>query len=157
MRTFSLTTDLILSPPERVWAAMSDPERWHEWTASISGARKLTDGPLAVGSRFVVRQPKFPPAMWRVTAVAPGVGFTWVSVAPGLRVVAHHVITVEPAGCRATLALEMQGPLGGLWGWLTRGITARYLALEGAGLKARCEGPEFREGHAAPSLSPSAG
>ena len=36
---------------DRVWAVMSDIERWHEWTASITGIQKLEPGPLAVGLR----------------------------------------------------------------------------------------------------------
>ncbi|HVL67590.1 MAG TPA: SRPBCC family protein [Vicinamibacterales bacterium] len=142
MRTFSITTE-IAAPVERVWEVMSDAERWHEWTPSVSGIRLLGGRELAVGTRAVVRQPRFPPALWRVTAIEPGRSFTWVTWSPGLRVVAHHWVEPSPAGARATLSLDLQGLFGGLFGQLTRRITERYLAFEARGLKARSENPSF--------------
>lgn len=142
-RLFSYVID-VAAPPARVWQVMSEPERWHEWTPSITRVR-LLDGPaLAVGGRAVSRQPKLPPALWKITDVDPGRSFTWVSVAPGLRVIARHEVEPIGVGSRATLSIEIQGMLGALWGRLTRRITERYLAFEGRGLKARSEDPAFR-------------
>lgn len=143
MRTFSTAID-IAAPVDRVWEVMIDTERWHEWTASIRSVKRLDVGPFAVGSRAFIRQPKLPPARWTVTALEPGRGFTWVSTAPGVRVVAHHQVAAAAGGSRAALSIDTQGPLGGLLGWLTGGITERYLALEASGLKARSEQPDFR-------------
>ena len=86
-----------------------------------------------------MRQPKFPPALWRVTELVPGRSFTWVSVAPGLRVIGRHAVELTVNGTRAVLTLELKGMVSGLWGRLTRGITERYIAFEAAGLKARSE------------------
>ena len=147
MRKFSVTTG-IDAPAERVWEVMSDVERWHEWTPSVASVRLLDGGPLAVGSRAVIRQPKFPPALWKVAAIEPGRSFTWVSVAPGLRVVGHHAVEPAGAGSRATLSLDLQGILGGAWGRLTRDVTERYIALEAKGLGARSMDPGFRHGAA---------
>jgi uncharacterized protein YndB with AHSA1/START domain len=143
MRKFSITTD-INAPASRVWEVMSDTDRRHEWTPSIKSVRRLGGAPLAVGSRAMVRQPKFPPALWKVTAFEPGKGFTWVNSAPGLRVVASHSIEPTDAGSRATLSLDFQGLFGGALGRMTRGITERYLAFEAEGLKARSENPVHR-------------
>ena len=142
MRHFGITVD-IDAPPERVWEVMSDVERWHEWTPSIRSVRRLGRGPLAVGSRVVVRQPKFPPALWTVTEIAAS-RFTWVSRAPGLRVIARHSVEAIERGSRASLSLELQGLFGGVFGSLTRGITERYLAYEASGLEARSKDPAFR-------------
>lgn len=144
MRTFSTSID-IAAPAERVWEVMSDIERWHEWTPSVTSIKRLDGGPFDVGSRAIVRQPKFPPALWRVVAIEPG-RFTWVSTAPGLRVVARHFVEPVGAASRATLSLDLQGMFGGLLGRLTRDITERYLALEANGLKARSENPAARHG-----------
>jgi uncharacterized protein YndB with AHSA1/START domain len=146
MRHFSITVD-IAAPADRVWAVMSDVERWHEWTPSITRVTLLRKGAFAVGSRALVRQPKFPPALWRVTELVPGRSFTWVSVAPGLRVVGRHTVEPTADGSRAVLDLELHGLFGGLWGRLTRGITERYIAFEAAGLKARGEDTTIRHGH----------
>jgi hypothetical protein len=144
MRAFSITTEVIAAPPDRVWEVMSDTERWHEWTPSVTSIRRLGSGSFRVGSRAIVRQPKFPPALWTVSTIEPGRGFIWTSVAPGLRVIAHHFVESGADGSRATLSIEYHGIFGGILGALTKRITERYLALEARGLKARSENPLFR-------------
>ena len=142
MRQFSISVEIAASA-ERVWLVMSDTDRWHEWTPSVSSITRLGGGPFAVGSRAVIRQPKFPPALWKITAIEPGKSFTWVSVGPGIKVVARHSVEPRGAGSRATLSLELRGIFGSVFGRLTKDITERYLAFEAAGLKARSENPEF--------------
>jgi hypothetical protein len=133
-------TDIeIRASPARVFAVMADIERWPEWTATVSRIRRLDPGPLAVGTRVRIHQPKFPPAVWKVTEIDAGRGFTWVSVGPGIRVTARHQIEAHDGGSRVTLSLEFAGLLGPLFGRLTRGINERYLAIEARGLKARSE------------------
>lgn len=146
MRHFQVTTD-IAAPPGRVWEVMRDVERWSEWTPSIERITRVGGAPFSEGSRVVIKQPKFPPAEWTVTALASGQGFTWVSASPGVRATARHAIDAAVGGSRVTLSLDFEGMLGGLLGALTRGITERYVALEAAGLKARSEDPTYR--HAA--------
>ena len=97
MKNFSISID-INAAADRVWQVMSDVDRWHEWTASITSIKRLGDNPLAVGTRALVRQPRFPPAMWKVDFVEPGRSFTWVSVAPGLRVVGRHSVEATTSG-----------------------------------------------------------
>ena len=138
MRDFSITVE-IGAPPHRIWEVMSDVERWPEWTASVTSIRRLSPEPFAVGSKVVIRQPKFPPAMWVVTDIQPNRSFTWRSGAPGVYVFAHHSIEPTPTGSRVTLSLRYNGLLGGVLGWLTAGITNRYLAMEASGLKQRAE------------------
>ena len=138
-----MTTD-IAAPAERVWEVMSDTDRWHEWTPSVTSVKRLGGAAFAVGSRVVIRQPRFPPALWKITAIEPGRSFTWISVAPGLRDVGHHRVEPTISGSRATLSLSLQGVFGGLFGRMTRDITRRYLAFEADGLKARSENSSFR-------------
>jgi hypothetical protein len=128
----------IAAPPDVVWAVMEDGERWHEWTASVRSIR-LLDKPLRVGSRALIRQPRFPPARWTVTALEPGRSFTWKSGMPGMWVFAHHSVEPVATGTRATLRLDYEGALARLMGRLTRDITNRYLDLEATGLKQRSE------------------
>ena len=137
---FSITTD-IAAPAERVWQVMSDIDRWHEWTPSITSVKRLRDKPFAVGTRAMIRQPKFPPAFWKITSIEPGRSFTWVSVAPGLRVTGRHEVIPTTAGSRATLSLDLEGLFGDIFGRITTDITERYLAMEARGLKARSLDP----------------
>ena len=135
---FSTTVD-IAAPPGAVWTVMADIERWHEWTASIKGIRQLTKGPLAVGSRALVRQPRFPPAVWTVTAFEPGRSFVWVTGSPLIRAYGQHSVTPIAGGSRVTLALHYEGWAGPAFARWTTKITERYLGLEAAGLKKRSE------------------
>lgn len=89
MASFTISAD-IDAPPSRVWEVMSDVDRWHEWTASITSVKRIGGKTLAVGTKAMVKQPKFPPAMWKVTVFEPGHQFIWESAAPGLRVRGIH-------------------------------------------------------------------
>jgi len=135
---FQISVD-IDAPPDVVWPVMSDGERWHEWTASITSVRLLDKGPLRIGSRALIRQPRFPPAVWKVTALEPGRRFVWRSGMPGMWVYGDHSVEPIPTGTRATLRLTYEGLLARLMGRMTRGITLRYLNLEASGLKRRSE------------------
>ena len=135
---FRITID-ISAPPDVVWSVMSDVERWHEWTPSVRRIRIVGGGPLAIGSRAWIKQPRFPPAVWKVTAIEPGRTFTWESGAPGMRVYANHSVEPISTGTRATLVLYYQGIVGRWLARMTRDITNRYLKYEADGLKARSE------------------
>ena len=140
MKTLSITVD-IKAPPQRVWAVLSDVEGWPDWTPSVKRVERLDAGPLAVGGRARLRQPKLRPAIWQITKVEKGSSFTWVTRSPGLLVTAHHVIEPIKKGnaSRVTLSVEFSGLVGPLVAWLTRGLNQRYLGLEAAGLKRRSE------------------
>jgi uncharacterized protein YndB with AHSA1/START domain len=147
---FSIAVD-IAAPPERVWAVMSDVEGWPEWTPNVTRVERLDGGPLVVGSRTRIRQPKLLPAIWQVTELRDGRSFTWITRSPGVRVTARHGVEPAPGGTRATLSLWFSGPLATLVAWVTRGLNQRYLALEAKGLDARSIHPDwsFRSGAAA--------
>jgi uncharacterized protein YndB with AHSA1/START domain len=139
---FSITTDVDASP-DRVFAVMTDIEKWPEWTPTVTRVERL-DGsslPLALNNRIRIVQPKVPPAEWTVTALEAGRGFRIVSRAPGATVVANHWI--EPLrdgkGSRVTLSVTFSGWLGKVIARLMRGLNERYLAQEAAGLKRRSE------------------
>jgi hypothetical protein len=142
MKNFRTAID-ITAPADRVWQVMSDPDKWHEWTPSVISVKRIGGAPFAVGTRVVIRQPKFPPAIWKITAIDAGRSFTWVSAAPGLRVVGHHRVDPMGAGSRATLSLDLHGLFGGIFGRITDNITNRYIRFEANGLKARSENPVF--------------
>ena len=122
---------------------MRDVDAWHEWTPSVTRAERLNGQPLAVGTRVRVRQPRLPPAVWEVTSIEASGGFTWVSVAPGVRVTARHEIEATGSGSRVRLSIENDGPLGRWIGRLLAGTTRRYMAMEAQGLKARSEDPSY--------------
>ncbi len=132
----------VAAPPERVWDVLADVERWPEWTESVTRVRALDAGPLVVGSRVEVAQPRIPTGTYTVTALEPGRAFTWEQRQPSSTVTARHECTPVPGGgTRVELGVVMSGALGAVMGRLYRGLTRRYLAMEAAGLKAAAEDP----------------
>lgn len=139
--TFEREID-IAAPAARVWQVMADVERWHEWTPSVTKIT-LYGRPVALGTRALIRQPRFPPAWWKVTEIVPGCEFTWVSWAPGLRVIGRHGVETTDWGSCATLRLSYEGLFGPWFARLTQRIVEEYLDFEANGLKARSEDPAF--------------
>jgi uncharacterized protein YndB with AHSA1/START domain len=130
----------VAASPARVWEVLVDVERWPEWSDSVSSVRSLDAGPLAVGSRVEIAQPRIPTGTYTVTSLVPGSAFTWEQRQPGSTVTAHHECTPLPdGGTRVELRVVMRGAMGGVVGRLYRKLTERYLAMEAAGLKARAE------------------
>lgn len=138
MTEFSIDVE-IAAPPARVWAVMRDIERWHEWTSTITSITPLQPGPLTSGLRARIRQPKLLPAVWTVTAVDEGRGFTWETRYPGMVIVGDHRVEPAGVGSRAILTLRVGGLVGPLIALFTRRLSNRYLAIEAAGLKLRSE------------------
>ncbi|MFN7917182.1 MAG: SRPBCC family protein [Vicinamibacterales bacterium] len=138
MKDYSVSVQ-IAAPPATVWGVMSDIERWHEWTPSITSVRRTNAGPFRIGARARVEQPRLPAADWIVTALHEGRGFDWESRAPGVRVLARHVIEPTVGGSRVTLSVQYSGIFGDLIGRLTASLNRRYIALEADGLKRRAE------------------
>jgi len=138
LKTFSIDVD-IDAPPDTVWAVMSDVERWHEWTASITSVTRLDQGPLVVGSRAHVRQPKLRPADFVVTDLVPTREFTWVTRSPGIDATARHAVTPIGGRTRATLSVRFEGLFSAAVAWMFGKLTNEYLGLEAAGLKKRSE------------------
>ena len=102
----------IAAPPERVWAVMLDVEKWPMWTPSMRSVKRLDPDPLLVGSRALIRQPKFPPTLWTVTEMVTGSSFTWRNGLPGIWVFATYAVVPTATGSNVTLTLHYQGLLG---------------------------------------------
>jgi uncharacterized membrane protein len=134
---FSRTID-IPAPTPLVWSVLVNIERWPEWTASVSRVKLRSPGPLRVGSRVRIHQPRLPVASWRVTELWPGTGFTWVSRAPGLRITGRHMVETTAEGTHVALSLRYSGLLGRLVARWVGDLNEHYLSLEASGLMKCC-------------------
>ena len=135
------TTVTISAPCSRVWEVMSDVEGLPELTRSMTSAETLDPGPLQVGSRVRIRQPRLPVAMWTVTELVENHHFTWVATGPGMRTTAEHIVTsFGDDTSQLCLRIDQAGPLGGVVSRLYKGLTERYINLEATGVKRRAEG-----------------
>jgi carbon monoxide dehydrogenase subunit G len=127
------------APPEVVWRLLEDIERWPEWTSSMQKIERLDSGPLAVGSRARVKQPKLPPTVFTVTELEPSKSFAWKAKSPGVESFADHEIEPRDGGSRMTLLFQVTGALAGAVSLFASGLIGRYVDTEAEGVKRRAE------------------
>jgi uncharacterized protein YndB with AHSA1/START domain len=127
------------APPEVVWTLLEDVERWPDWTASMQKIERLDGGPLAVGSRARVKQPKLPATVFEVTELEPSKSFAWRAKSPGLESFADHEIEERDGGSRMTLLFQVKGTLAGVASLFWSGLIKRYVDTEAEGLKRRAQ------------------
>ena len=133
----------ITVPPARVYEAFVDHSRWLEWNPHMREMRPLSEGPLVPGFRARLAAKLNPfTSTWEVTEVNPGRSFAWASSSffPGLRLVFEHIAEGADGGTRATIRIDVDGPLaflawgaGGFYGrnFLGRSLGALRRMLEG--------------------------
>ena len=124
------------APIEVVWSIFTDVERWPTWASSFTSV-ELIDGPMRLGAKARIRQPRLPTVVWEVTKWEPGRSWTWTATSPGARTEASHVLTRSGDGTVAEQSIVASGPLGRLAAFVWRSLTQRYLAIEAAGLRFR--------------------
>jgi uncharacterized membrane protein len=130
----------VSAPAATVFDTYADVERWPSWTSSVTSVELLDRGPLRVGVRARIRQPRLPVAIWQVTELVPGQSFTWVARNRGVVTTGTHRVESTGQGtARVTALLDQDGPLGSLVGLMTAKLTRRYLRTEVEGIKAYCE------------------
>jgi uncharacterized membrane protein len=131
----------VKATPEAAWAVLKDVERWPEWTESMDKVEVVGGGPLMLGAKVRIKQPKLPGVQWQVSELDEGRFFAWRANGLGFKTTGSH--RVEPAGdgaSRVTLSLRTQGPLAGFFDAMIGKMSERYVQMELQGLKRRCEG-----------------
>ena len=126
------------APIEVVWSVFTDVERWPTWASSFTSV-ELVDGPMRLGAKARIRQPRLPTVVWEVTKWEPGRSWTWTTTSPGARTEASHVLSRVSKRTIAEQSIIWSGPIGRLAAFAWRALTRRYLAIEAAGLKQRSE------------------
>lgn len=129
----------IAALPERVWTVVVDVERWPERIPTVDAVERLDGGPLAVGARTRLQQPRLPTAVWTVTELTAGSSYTWTSSSPGVTVSAAHVVEPHPDGSRLSLAVTVSGPLSRVGWMMTRSLTRQYVETEALAIKRAAE------------------
>src|SRR5262245_52786882 len=126
------------APIEVVWSVFTDVERWPTWASSFTSV-ELIDGPMRLGAKARIRQPRLPTVVWEVTKWEPGRSWTWTTQSPRARTEASDVLTRSGQGTVAEQSIVSSGRIGWLAALTWRSLTRRYLAIEAAGLKQRSE------------------
>jgi uncharacterized membrane protein len=128
------------APAEVVWDVLTHVVLWPEWTESVTSVDILEGGDLHEGSKAKLKQPGFPLMTWKVTELEPLKRFTWESRKGGVTTVADHVMSPRTdGGVHVTHSIHMRGPMAGVAGLFSGKRTRRYVEMEAAGLKSRCE------------------
>jgi len=130
----------VFAPPFRVWETLLDIEHWPQWTRTVTSATRLDDGPLTIGSRARLLQPRLIPAVWKVTELDPRQRlFTWVTGRPGIQIAGSHLVDRTAQGCLVTLTITYSGLFGWLMARQLKRLNWDYLGAEARGLKTHCE------------------
>jgi hypothetical protein len=144
MSDFRHVVEIRVSPP-RVWNVLLDVERWPEWTTSVSKVQRMDIGPLTLGSRTRIWQPKLMPAVWQITSLDEQRHiFAWTTHTFGIKIVARHQVDAIGARSRVTLSLNYTGVVGAVLARAYRDLNWDYLAREANGLRGHCEAPVQR-------------
>ncbi len=139
MSTYS-TSITINASQETIWKVLSDVSRWSDWTPTVTKVEVLDSPELKLGNRYKVIQPKLQPAEWTVTVLNSPSNFTWESKAPGMHMVAEHILASKGASqTELTLTFAFNGWLGKLIGAIYGKMTADYIQTEAQSLKKRVE------------------
>ncbi|MGA7243521.1 MAG: SRPBCC family protein [Terracidiphilus sp.] len=140
----------IQASPARVWSVLLDVEHWPEWTTSVTKVHRMDIGPLTLGSRTRVWQPKLAPAVWCVTSLDQKRRiFAWTTRNLGVKIVARHQVDAIGNFSRVTLSLHYSGVLGAILARIYRDLNRDYLSREAGGLRAYCEAPMVQQRAAA--------
>ena len=129
---------VIRAPVDDVWALTVDVERWPELTPTMTSVERLDDGPLQVGSRARVSQPRQRPRVWTVTRLEAPHLFEWSTTLGPLAMRAEHLLEEVPEGCRNTLRVEVTGRGAALFS-LARRVLAEAIETENEGFRRAAE------------------
>lgn len=127
------------APVDRVWALTVDVEGWPDTTPTMTSVERLDDGPLGVGSRARVVQPRQRPSTWTVTRLEPKSVFEWQTKVGTVTMTGAHHLTAVGGGCRNHLSVELTGFGSGLVRRLVGKKIAEAIAIENQGFKTAAE------------------
>jgi uncharacterized membrane protein len=127
-------------PPSRVWSTLLDVERWPEWTSSVTSIQRMEVGPISMGSRVRILQPRLRPAVWCVTSLDENRRiFAWTTRAFGIKIIGRHQLEAVKNYTRLILSIEYSGPLKAIAARFYGDLSRDYIAREAKGLQKFCE------------------
>ncbi len=96
-------------PPERIWAAWADVERWPDWNGDIE--RIALDGPFATGSTIAMTPRGQEPVKLRIAEAVEHERFVDEADVEGTTVrTIHRLDRLEGDRARVVYRLEASGP-----------------------------------------------
>jgi hypothetical protein len=107
------------STPEAIWNAVADPETWTNWTKAVYRVKKLSEGPISVGSRLRITIWFIIPVRLHmtITEFVPGQRVAMEGKTLLARMTRYYVLKPHDGRTRAIVGGEAAGPLAPLT-WL---------------------------------------
>jgi hypothetical protein len=92
---------------------LCDHDTWPAWSPDTEWVR--LDGPVAVGTRGVLKPKGGPRAKFVIIACTPGREYTDTTLLPGARLVFEHTVQLTEGGSDLSVLVTITGPLALLW------------------------------------------
>jgi hypothetical protein len=113
MKTRTETRDTSATA-ETIWARWVEADKWPEHNADLEWAK--VDGPIAVGTRIVMKPKGSGKTSATITKLVPLESFVTEAKLPLARLLIEHEMSALPSGgTRFTHRWTMSGPLSGLF------------------------------------------
>jgi uncharacterized protein YndB with AHSA1/START domain len=127
------------APPEKIWAAWTDVERWPEWDTELDSAS--LDGSFALGAKGRVKPKRGPAARFSISELIPGESYTFTTRLPlcGLKV-RRHLTRKDGGATYFTHEVSFVGPLSCVFGNLLGGRYREALPVVMENLRKTAEG-----------------
>ncbi|MDM8001241.1 MAG: SRPBCC family protein [Dehalococcoidia bacterium] len=115
----------IKATPQAIWDAVADPETWPGWTKAVYRVKKLSEGPLGVGSRLrIIIWCVIPVHLYAtITDFAPGQGLTMEGKALIARLSRYYALKPEDGHTRVIVGGEATGLLAPLIWWIGQALS----------------------------------
>ncbi|MBN2098635.1 MAG: SRPBCC family protein [Dehalococcoidia bacterium] len=128
----------IKATPEAIWDTVADPETWPGWTKAVYRVKKLSEGPLGIGSRLRI-------IIWCIIPVR--LHMTITEYVPGQRVAMegkaliaklsrYYMLQPQNGLTRAIVGGEATGPLAPLT-WVIGQVLSKEIVQD---LRVKIEG-----------------
>lgn len=103
------------APPEKIWGAWTDVERWPEWDTELDSA--ALDGGFALGAKGKLKPKSSPASRFFISELIPGEGYAFITRLPLCELkVDRHLTRKEGGGAFFTHEVSFVGPLSFVFG-----------------------------------------
>jgi uncharacterized protein YndB with AHSA1/START domain len=102
------------APPEKIWAAWTDVERWSQWDTELDSA--FLDGSFALGAKGRVKPKRRPAARFSISELIPGESYTFTTHLPLCDLKVRRRLTrKDGGGAFFTHEVSFVGPLSSVF------------------------------------------
>jgi hypothetical protein len=128
----------IKATPEAIWDAVADPETWPSWTKAVWRVKKLSEGPVGVGSRLRITIWCIIPVRLHmtITEFVPGQRVAMEGKALIARMSRYYMLQLQNGRTRAIVGGEATGLLAPLT-WVIGQVLSKEIVQD---LRVKIEG-----------------